>query len=169
MKLTGWRRIGVAGMAAALAALAAQGTQAQSDRGANPLKRHPIIVTDRLTGLAIWGYDPVAYHLGVGPVQGSPLYEIEAFGVTWRFANDGNAEAFRQTPEAYQPCLGGFDPMAVARGAPVAGNPLVHATYRGRLCLFANDANREAFEADPAAALDTADHRWLSLEGGLPR
>ena len=46
-------------------------------------------------------------------------------GAVWRFSNVGNREAFAARPDVYMPQFGGYDPVGVARGVAVAGNPLV--------------------------------------------
>ena len=43
-------------------------------------------------GLAIRGYDPVAYHLQAQPVKGSPQFSYQWRGATWLFATAKNRE-----------------------------------------------------------------------------
>jgi hypothetical protein len=45
------------------------------------------LVVDRHTGLAIGGYDPVAFYTDGQPVSGSPDFELEYAGAVWRFCN----------------------------------------------------------------------------------
>ena len=45
-------------------------------------------------GVAIKGFDPVAYHRIGKPVEGSKNYEFEWKGATWRFASAENRELF---------------------------------------------------------------------------
>jgi len=125
------------------------------------------IVTDRLTGLAIFGFDPVAYFTEQAPRQGSATYELSWAGATWRFINEGNREAFMQDPSIYEPRFGGHDPIAIGDGLPTAGHPSVWALYRDRLYVFHSEANRQAFAADPEQALDRAEMRWPTVKALL--
>ena len=93
------------------------------------------IVVNRFSGLAIEGFDPVAYFVDSQPVLGLPDFEAWQGGAVWRFHNDGNRASFLAHPEVYGPQFGGYDPIDVARGVTVAGNPRFWAD-RGRTTLF---------------------------------
>jgi hypothetical protein len=122
------------------------------------------LVVDRFTGLAIHGYDPVAYFVDGHPVLGLPDFEAWQGGAVWRFHNEGNRADFLAHPEIYGPQFGGYDPVDVARGVTVAGNPLFWVVAGERLYLFGLEANRDAFAADPVRYLDPAQERWPALE-----
>ena len=107
------------------------------------------MVVDWHTGLAIGGYDPVAFFTDGKPVPGSADFELRYGGAIWRFANVGNREAFAAQPDIYMPQYGGYDPVGVARGVAVAGNPNVWLIAGQRLFLFYDRARREKFAADP--------------------
>ena len=106
------------------------------------------IVVDRFTGLAISGYDPVAFFIEGKPVLGDPDIELAYGGAIWRFCNPGNRDAFAANPEVYAPRFGGYDPVGVARGVAVAGNPNLWAISGGRLFLFYDSERLAAFAAD---------------------
>src|SRR3974390_2747613 len=59
------------------------------------------IVVDWHTGLAIDGYDPVAFFTDGRPLQGSPSLELRRGEVVWRFINVGNRAAFAAAPTVY--------------------------------------------------------------------
>lgn len=125
------------------------------------------VVTDRLTGLALYGFDPVAYFTESGPRQGSDGYELSWAGATWRFQNEGNRAAFMQSPEVYEPRYGGYDPVAVADGLPTSGHPSVWLVHADRLYVFHSEKNRAAFATDPAAVIERADARWPEVRKHL--
>src|SRR5579862_9088408 len=74
------------------------------------------IVVDWHTGLAISGYDPVAFFTDGKPVPGRAELELRYSGVVWRFDNIGNRAAFTERPDVYMPQYGGYDPVGIARG-----------------------------------------------------
>src|SRR3954465_13275246 len=74
------------------------------------------VVINRYTGVAIDGFDPVAYFVEGAPKEGRADFELRSDGAVWRFQNEGNRAAFAGAPAVYTPRFGGHDPMAVARG-----------------------------------------------------
>ncbi len=118
------------------------------------------LVVDWHTGLAIGGYDPVAFYTDGKPVLGSPDFEFLYGGAVWRFCNVGNRAAFAAQPDVYMPQFGGYDPLGVARGVAVAGNPSVWLIAGGRLFLFYDRARLEIFTADSERIIAAAERKW---------
>jgi hypothetical protein len=118
------------------------------------------IVVDWHTGLAINGYDPVAFFTDGQPIPGSPDFEFHYGGAIWRFRNVGNREAFAARPDVYMPRFGGYDPLGVAHGVAVAGNPSVWSIIDGRLFLFYDQARLAVFTADAQRIASEAERKW---------
>ncbi len=112
------------------------------DRRPPALPRTERIVVDWHTGLAIAGYDPVAFFTDGKPMAGSADFELRYGGAVWRFANVGNRAAFAAQPDVYMPQYGGYDPVGVARGVAVAGNPNVWLIAGEKLFLFFDNGRR---------------------------
>ncbi len=127
------------------------------------------VVVNRYTGLAIDGFDPVAYFVDGAPKQGRPELELRFGGATWRFHNEGNRAAFAAAPSVYAPCFGGYDPMAVARGTATPGHPALWLVAEQRLYLFYSAEARAAFSRDPESAIEAAERNWPGLQGTLVR
>jgi hypothetical protein len=125
------------------------------------------IVANRYSGLAIDGFDPVAYFVDREPVLGLPDFEAWQGGAVWRFRNDGNRASFLAHPEIYGPRFGGYDAIDVARGVTVPGNPRFWAIAGERLYLFNLEAHRDAFAADPDRFVGAANGHWPALEQNL--
>ena len=121
------------------------------------------LVVNRHTGLAIDGFDPVAYFTDAEAVKGLPDIEAGAAGAVWRFRNEANRTEFLAHQDIYGPRFGGYDPVDVARGKAIAGRPQLWLVSGERLYLFSRDENRSAFAADPAAVLKQADASWPAL------
>jgi len=120
-----------------------------------------LIVVDWHTGLAIGGYDPVAFYTEGMPVPGSADFELPYRGTVWRFANFGNREAFKANPDTYMPQFGGYDPLGVP------GNVGVWLIAGGRLFLFYDRGRREAFAADAERILAAAERKWPDVASAL--
>jgi hypothetical protein len=133
------------------------------DRGPAGAATTERLVVDRHTGLALYGFDPVAYFTDAEPLVGRPEFELSFAGAVWRFRNEGNRAAFRDRPDVYMPAFGGYDVLAVGRGAPVPGNPRCWTVVNRRLYLFETEATRAAFAADPGKVLAAAQAKWPDL------
>jgi YHS domain-containing protein len=59
-------------------------------------------------GLAIKGYDTVAYFTEGKPVKGKGEFSFEWKGTKWLFSNRKNMELFAKNPEKYAPQYGGY-------------------------------------------------------------
>jgi len=125
------------------------------------------VVVNRYSGLAIEGFDPVAYFTDDRPIRGLPDFEAAEGGAVWRFQNAGNRDAFAANPEIYGPQFGGYDPIDIARGVAFAGNPRFFVVTGQRLYLFGREETRSAFAADPARFLKDAQARWPDLQKSL--
>ena len=155
------RSVALAVCALAILALARPARAAEPEPGP--------ILTDRNTGLALWGYDPIAFFLDGRAEPGEPRYELPYGGATWRFANAGNLAAFEESPRIYMPTFGGYDPNFAARRAAVPGNPEIFAIWNNRLFLFRDAASRERFLTDPPSAFRAAEAGWPESAATLPR
>jgi hypothetical protein len=125
------------------------------------------IVTDRHTGLALYGVDPVAYFTDHKPVEGKADFELPLAGAIWRFHNEGNRAAFAADPDVYMPRFGGYDPVGVSRGLATPGYPSLWTVYDQRLYLFYTAQARDVFLTNPASAIAGASARWSSVRAEL--
>lgn len=121
------------------------------------------VVVNRHTGLAIDGFDPVAYFTDAEAAKGHAEVEAAAGGTVWRFRSEANRAAFLGHPEIYGPRFGGYDPVDVARGKIVAGRAQLWLIFGERLYLFSREDNRTAFAADPEGILKQAGGKWPAL------
>lgn len=117
-------------------------------------------------GLAIRGYDPVAYFREGRPVPGTEAFSTSWNGATWRFASAANRDAFLADPEAYAPQYGGFCAWAVAaKGKLYATQPSNWSIVEGKLYLNYNDDIQAKWEADIAGFIAEGDRRWPEALG----
>ena len=121
------------------------------------------------TGLAIDGYDPVAYFVDGKPRLGRPDFEVRYGGAGWRFVNEGNMAAFAADPAVYAPRFGGHDPVAIVRGAATPGHPMLWVIAEHRLYLFYSEEARGSFANDPDSAIEAAERYWPEVRRNISR
>jgi YHS domain-containing protein len=89
-------------------------------------------------GLALKGYDPVAYFTDAKPVRGDPAIQYEWKGATYRFATPEHRALFQASPEHYAPQFGGYCAYAVSLGTTADGDPQQWALVSDRLYVNNN-------------------------------
>jgi hypothetical protein len=119
-----------------------------------------LVISDPLTGIALYGFDAVAYFVDGEAREGLAGFELKHAGLVWRFRNEGNRAAFTERPGDYMPRFGGYDPLGIARGVPASGFPSLFVVHDNKLVLFMSEENRKTFLASPNEALDAAEAAW---------
>ena len=72
-----------------------------------PGKAQKAVNTDKF-GIAIKGYDTVAYFTEGRAVKGNPEFEVSYKDARWFFSSATNRDLFKGSPERYTPQYGGF-------------------------------------------------------------
>lgn len=90
-------------------------------------------------GIAIQGYDPVAYFKENKAAIGKKELSLVHNGVTYFFSSVENREAFRKAPAKYEPEYGGWCAYAMgAKGEKVGIDPGTFKIIKNKLYLFYN-------------------------------
>ncbi len=74
-------------------------------------------------GVAIRGYDSVAYFTEGTPTRGSAEFTHRWADAEWRFASAEHRDQFAANPEAYAPQFGGNCSVGAATGHRINGSP----------------------------------------------
>lgn len=114
-------------------------------------------------GVAIKGYDPVAYFSEGAPRKGSAAFAIQHGGATWHFANAENRALFEADPAKYTPAYGGYCAYGVAQGYLVKIEPDAWAIREGKLYLNYDVTVQKAWSKRPAEYIQDADVKWPGL------
>lgn len=116
-------------------------------------------------GVAINGFDPVAYFLDAAPVEGLAEHTVDFKGATWRFASAENAEMFKGAPEDYAPQFGGYCAYAVSRGGTATTSPDAWTVHNDKLYLNYNTTVRSIWLEDVDANIAAANDNWPGVLG----
>jgi YHS domain-containing protein len=114
-------------------------------------------------GLAIRGYDPVAYFRDGGPRLGKPEFSARYGGATWRFASAEHKALFDAEPERYLPAYGGFCAYGTSRGYLVKIEPEAWSIVNGRLYLNYDLGVRATWLDRKATYIARAGGNWPRL------
>ena len=115
------------------------------------------------SGVALRGYDPVAYFKENRPVQGSAEHVAEYKGSLFRFASKTNRDAFAADPAKYAPQYGGYCAFGAAGGYKAATDPAAFTIVDGKLYLNYNRDVQKQWSGDVPGFIDKADRQWPSV------
>ncbi len=124
-------------------------------------------VVNSSDGIAIDGYDPVAYFTLGKPTLGESQYSFEWDGAQWYFASQEHLRMFAEEPDRYAPSYGGYCAFAAARNQVADGDPELWTIHGGRLFLNLNDSYHGRFRDDIESNIDKADANWSGLRADL--
>ena len=117
----------------------------------------PVFATD---GVAINGFDPVAYFTEGRPVAGDPGIWSDWDGARMLFATVENKAMFDADPETYAPKYGGYCAYAVSKGATAPTDPEAWTVHEGRLYLNFSTDVRSLWRQDIPGNVALADGNW---------
>jgi YHS domain-containing protein len=118
-------------------------------------------------GVAIMGYDPVAYFTDNRAVKGSEKYSYDWLGTPWRFASREHQEMFTADPIKYAPQYGGYCAAEVVGGSVTVDiDPNAFKIIDGKLYLIYDKPHADDF-ASHAENVAAADANWPKVKGRL--
>ena len=110
-------------------------------------------------GLALGGYDPVAYFDTGKPTHGVEKITASYEGARYLFASEAHRTAFLGDPKKYLPEFGGFCAVGTSFGEKVDIDPETGKVVNGK--LYVNNAKARAlFEKDTSGTISRAEHNW---------
>lgn len=115
-------------------------------------------------GVAIHGYDPVAYFKQSKPVKGSGGYTASHNGVTYQFSSAANQELFESDPDKYAPAYGGWCSYGVRVGRKFDIDPKAWKIVDDRLYLQLDLGTQKVWDKDLKKNIDIADRLWPQIK-----
>lgn len=147
--------------AIALAALALASFAVTAARHAQPaFAAQPTHYTGLVKGVAVGGYDPVAYFTQKTAVPGRPDITARHDGVEWRFASPEHRTLFLANPARYIPQYGGYCAWAVSQGYTAKGDPRAWTVVGDKLYLNYDKGVQKDWEKDIPGHVRKGDANW---------
>ena len=115
-------------------------------------------------GVAIKGFDPVAYMTEHSAMQGSAEFTSTYKGSVFRFQNSANRDAFIANPEKFAPQYNGYCAYGVSRGYKAATSPDAFSVVDGKLYLNYNAEVKTLWAMDVPGYIGKADAQWPTVE-----
>ncbi|MEM9220753.1 MAG: YHS domain-containing (seleno)protein [Cyanobacteria bacterium P01_F01_bin.150] len=119
-------------------------------------------------GIALRGYDPVAYFTEGEPVKGQKNYSFVWNDATWYFATAENRDLFSQEPEKYEPANGGYCTFGIVLRKKFDGDPQVWSVIKSRLYVFLNEDVQQKFLQDSTGNLQKVSANWPTIQFKAP-
>lgn len=121
--------------------------------------------TGYFNGVAIKGYDPVAYFTDNRAQKGSEEYSYEWLGTPWYFVSNKHREMFQSDPVKYAPQYGGYCAGEVVLGSVTVDiDPEAFKIIDGKLYLIYDKTNAADFEAHASDRIPKADANWPEVK-----
>jgi YHS domain-containing protein len=125
--------------------------------------RQELVNTAGITGIALDGYDPVAFFTDGRPTHGDFNITATYQGATYFFASKKHKRMFESDPQAYAPQYGGYCAFGVAAGALFPVDIDTWQIRNGKLYLNLNPGILEQFNKKFDSQVARADKNWPDL------
>jgi YHS domain-containing protein len=129
---------------------------------------HSAVDTDD-KGIALQGFDAVAYFTDGQPKKGDPQFQTKLHGVTYYFASAEHLKNFKANPNAYLPQFGGFCAMGTAMNRKFEGDPNVWKIVDSKLFLNVNPDVGRRWSQDIPGNVARADDNWPQIKDKAPK
>ena len=118
-------------------------------------------------GVAINGYDPVAYFTDSKSVMGSKMYSYKWNGAEWYFASKNHEDMFKNNPGKYAPQFGGFCAYGVTKNKLVSSDPNAWQIVDGKLYLCSTKKVHKLWDKDSKDNIKKGDKTWMKLNSKM--
>lgn len=115
------------------------------------------------TGIAIKGYDPVAYFTKGQAVKGSADINYQWNDSKWYFSTEEDKKMFMDHPEKYAPQYGGFCAFGVSKNAKADIDPNAWTVDHDKLYLNYSMDVQKAWLSDKDHLIQAANQNWPNL------
>lgn len=115
-------------------------------------------------GVAIKGYDPVAYFKQNAAVKGEKQFAYSWQGSEWYFASEENMNAFKAEPARYAPQFAGFCAYGVSENHKSPTEPDAFTIVNDKLYLNYNMKVRELWRKNTDERIKQGETNWATLK-----
>ena len=115
-------------------------------------------------GMAIKGYDVVAFHTQAKALKGSDHFTYRWKDANWLFADQANLDLFKKDPDKYAPQYGGYCAYGTADGHKAPTETDTWTLKDNKLYFNYNKKVQEMWNKDQAGYIEKADKNWVGIK-----
>lgn len=123
-----------------------------------------IVHANLKNGIAIQGYDLVAFFTVSKPTQGDKSIQANYDGAIYYFATEENKAAFAKNPKQYVPQYGGFCAYGMSEGHEAPVKPEAFTIVDNKLYLNYNLKVKDEWSKDKEARIVKATVNWEKIK-----
>ncbi len=117
-------------------------------------------------GVAIRGYDSVAYFAEKRAVKGKNAFQAKWNKATWNFYSAENRDKFLKKPQQYAPQYGGYCAFAVSRNYVAPIDPHAWTVHNNKLYLNYSTGVKTTWLESRDSNIKKGDKNWPNLLKG---
>ena len=114
-------------------------------------------------GIALSGYDPVAFFTEGKPVPGKPEIKSVNKGAVYLFSSPANKIKFDKAPDNYLPQNGGFCTVSASMGKIAKIEIDTWSVVGNKLYLQKNQSAKRMWDKDPPNFISKSSEKWPGL------
>jgi YHS domain-containing protein len=115
-------------------------------------------------GIAIGGYDAVAFFTQSRPVKGTEEFSLQYKNAKWLFASKENLNEFTKSPKKYAPQYGGYCAYGTAQGHKASTEAETWTILNGKLYFNYNQQVKKTWSKDMQHFIEIADQNWPAVK-----
>lgn len=116
------------------------------------------------SGIAVNGYDMVAFFTDSTPVKGNKYFSYQWKGVFWLFATKQHLNLFSEDPGKYAPQFGGYCAYGMSEGHKAPTQVDTWTIIDGKLYFNYNKDVKELWNKHTAEKIQKAEENWPILK-----
>ena len=126
-----------------------------------PAQRASVFQT---AGVAIRGYDPVAFFTTGKPMPGKKAYVLNWQNAEWLFSSQAHLDSFKLSPGRYAPQYGGYCAYGAAEGHKAPTEIDTWTIVDGKLYFNYNQKVKELWNKKRVENINKADKNWSQIK-----
>ena len=117
-----------------------------------------------VNGIALKGYDPVAFFIEKKAMKGKKEYFYEWNNVKWLFYDSINLEVFKLFPESFSPQYGGFCSYTITKNGIASVDFNFWEIYENKIYFFHSDKMKNLWKKKAKYYLKISEKIWKNVE-----
>lgn len=115
-------------------------------------------------GIALQGYDPVAYFADSKAIKGNQEFTVNYKGAEYFFTSEENKKMFSTNPSQYEPQYGGYCAFGLSNGYKAPIDPQAFTIVNDKLYLNYSLKVKELWLKEQADRIQKANKNWEALK-----